>query len=375
MRPSRTISLYLLREVGIYTLLGMAAVTFVFIGANLVRRLSDFLMIGVAPSDVLVIVRSVVVVTLAYTVPISFLFGALVGVARLASDSEITAMRASGIGLGGIVLPVLLLGILVSCLTWYLALEVEHRAKRQIRDVVMSMTATGRLIEPGRFKQLGERMVYVASRDRDNHLEGVFIADQSDPERPLLIFAEAGEFAFDVDSQEAHVLLRDGDIHLEGDPGSQADYYRMSFVSLEYVFRVPMPRGGDFRMLRPRDMTMDELREVVSRARAGESISHLFKDQVEDYEVQIHRRYALPVAPMIFALLAVPISLRRSRGARAWGALLCGLLVAVYYGILSASEYFALEGFVPAALALWWPNLVFAGLAAVLIARARRVPA
>lgn len=375
MRYPRTVSLYLLREVGTYTLVGLAAVSLVFIGGNLVRRLADFLLIGVALSDVMVIVRSVVLVTLAYTVPLSFLFGALVGVGRLAADSEIVALRASGIGLRDLVLPVFALGFLVSCLTWYIALEVEHRAKRQIRDVVVSITASGRLIEPRRFKQLGDRMFYVASRDRDNRLEGVFIADQSDPERPLLIFAEEGDFSLDAETHEVRVRLRDGDVHMDGSPGSQPDYYRMSFHVLEYAFQVSLPRADDFSQLRPRDMTMQELRDIVDRARDGESISHLWKEEVEYYEVQIHRRYALPVAPMIFALLAVPLSLRRSRGAHARGAMLCALLALAYYVVLSFSQYVALSGLVPAAVALWWPNGIFAALAAWLLARARRVPA
>ena len=99
MALPRTIAFYVMREVLLYTLLGLVAVSFVFIGHNLVRRLADFLMVGVDPADIFVIVRSVLLVTLAYTVPIAFLFGALVGVARLAADGEITAMRACGIGL------------------------------------------------------------------------------------------------------------------------------------------------------------------------------------------------------------------------------------------------------------------------------------
>jgi lipopolysaccharide export LptBFGC system permease protein LptF len=53
---------------------------------------------------------------------------------------------------------------------------------------------------------------------------------------------------------------------------------------------------------------------------------------------------------------------------------LCAVLVAAFYAVLSFSQYLAMEAFVPAALAMWTPNVVFAAAALVLLARARRVP-
>jgi lipopolysaccharide export system permease protein len=374
MRIPRTIFLYVLREVVVYTLLGLAAVSLVFIGTNLAQRIADFLMIGVSLADVLAIVWSVVIVTLAYTVPVAFLFGALVGVARMASDSEVLAMRACGLGLKDVVLPIFCVGVLVSGLCWYIVFQVEHRAKRELRDRVVAMAAEGRMIEEGQFKQLGERMFYVESRDRDNHLKGVFIADQTDPGRPLLVFAESGDFSFDPETRRVRLLLRDGDLHSEGNDETPHDYYRMTFESFEYVFPVNLPGGVDSSLLRPRDLSTEELREIIAKGRAGESLAHLWVDQVEQYEVQLHRRFALPVAPMLFALLAVPLSVGRSRGARSWGILLCGVIMAGYYGVLSFAQYLAFEAVIPAAVALWVPNTVLGGLGLFLLWRLRRLP-
>jgi lipopolysaccharide export system permease protein len=376
MRLPRILARYVAREVVIYTLVGLAAVSVVFVGQNLLRRLADLLMIGVSGADALTIVRCVVLVTLAYTVPISFLFGALVGIGRLAADVEIKAMRACGVGLAGIVAPVFALGFGVSCLTWYLALDVEHRVKRELRDSIVAMTASGRMITPQRFTQVRNRIFYVQSRDRENRLEGVFVADGSDPERPLLIFAESGDFSFDRATGTARLALRNGELHLDqtgaaGAAGTGGDgtYGRLSFERFEYTFAVPVTEVG-VHWVRPRDMSNEDLRLNIARARRGEPT----EQDLERYEVELHRRYALPVAPMIFALLAVPLSLGRGHGARAWGALLCAVLVAAFYAVLSFSQYLAMEAFVPAALAMWTPNVVFAAAALVLLARARRVP-
>ena len=372
MRFPRTVSLYIAREVLLYSLVGLAAVSVVFIGRNLLGRLTAFLMIGVALSDVLAITRCVVVVTLAYTVPISFLFGALVGIGRLASDLEIKALRSCGVPLANIVLPVFALGFLVSCLTWYIALDVEHRAKRELRGMLMAMTTSGTLIEPGKFTHVGSRMFYVENRDRDNRLEGVFISDASDPERPLLIFAEYGEFDFDPEEQKVRIRLQNGDLHWEEEGDSGGEYNKMSFLSFEYAFDFRIATEIHSHLVRPRDMTMEDLRGVIAKARAGESLDHLYAKKVEEYEMQIHRRFALPVAPMVFALLAVPLALQRGRGARSWGVLLCGLLVTLYYAVLSFGQYLALEALVPPAVALWLPNGVFGLVALAFLVRADR---
>ena len=117
---------------------------------------------------------------------------------------------------------------------------------------------------------------------------------------------------------------------------------------------------------------MEQLRGVIAKARAGESLRHLYAKKVEEYEIQIHRRFALPVAPMVFALLAVPLALQRGRGARSWGVLLCGLLVTLYYAVLSFGQYLALEALVPAAGALWLPNAVFGLVGLGFLVRASR---
>ncbi|MDX1648267.1 MAG: LptF/LptG family permease, partial [Myxococcota bacterium] len=89
------------------------------------------------------------------------------------------------------------------------------------------------------------------------------------------------------------------------------------------------------------------------------------------YEIQIHRRLALPLAPVLFALVGLPLGLQRSRGARSYGALLCAGLVFGYYTLLSMGVYLAEQNQLPAWFALWMPNVTFAVIAAILLSRAR----
>src|SRR4029079_344818 len=95
------------------------------------------------------------------------------------------------------------------------------------------------------------------------------------------------------------------------------------------------------------------------------------------YKVEWHKRFAFPLAALVFALVAFPLAVRSHRGGRSIalvGSL--GILVA-YYVVLPSLEGPALRTRVPAWLAIWTPNIMFTVIGtALLIATSRewRVP-
>jgi lipopolysaccharide export system permease protein len=117
---------------------------------------------------------------------------------------------------------------------------------------------------------------------------------------------------------------------------------------------------------------LHETYRFVVEATDFEQIEKLPEKRPEAYQTQIHRRYAIPFAPVVFALLAVPLGLRRVRGARSAGALVCVALAFAYYALLSTAEFLGEETWVPPFLALWLPNVVFLAVAIPLLHRARR---
>lgn len=370
-RLPRRLSAYILGQVIGYTLLGLTAITVIFLSQNLLRLLDELMSTGFSSADLLAVLRCLLPMLLSYTLPIAFLFGVLLTTTRMASDLEITAMRACGLGLREILLPVVALGFLVSCASWYLQLGVEHAARRELRDVVQSMVARGGLIESGRFNRLGRRVLYVEHVDRENRLERVMISDRTDAKRHVLIFAESGRFSLDPEQGALRLRLDNGDIHLEPKYDDTERYRRIAFRRIDYEFDVEMMLTAAFGSLRPYDLTLAELREIVARAEAGDSLGDLAEKNADAYRIHIHRRFAIPVAPTLFALVGVLLGLRRIRGARSWGVLLCVGLTFVYYVLLEGGESLAMEGVLPAVAAVWLPNAVFAAAALLLLNRAR----
>jgi lipopolysaccharide export system permease protein len=388
VRVPRTLWFALWREVAGHAALGLAAVALLYLGRNLLRYVERLHALGAGPADLAQVAACVATVMLAHALPLAFLFGVAVALARMAADGEAQALRACGVGLASLVAPLLALALAVAAATGAASLDLEPRARRGLREAFHAMAARGALLEPGRFREIAGRTLFVRSRAPSGELEGVLVEDRSRPERPFVLFAERGAWRWDAAEARVHLHLERGDVLFEGAAGPVAqrapgersrielerDPARMSFATLDYAFPVDELAAPGPGELLPKDMSLDELRTAVALARAGGSLAHLEKQGVEHYEMQIQRRYALPAAPVVLALAAIPLALRPGRAARARGALLCAALAGGYYAAFVAARSVALAGGLPAAAAPWIPNAAFAAAGVWLLARAGRMP-
>jgi lipopolysaccharide export system permease protein len=123
-------------------------------------------------------------------------------------------------------------------------------------------------------------------------------------------------------------------------------------------------------------MNLAELHAVLARAKRGDPLRELDQHDPIAYELEIHRRRALPFAPLVFAGMGVPIALASERRNPNRGLFVCLSAALGYYALASLTEIAAREAWLGAGLATWLPNLLFTTLAIGLIAALRnRIPA
>lgn len=371
MRRPRILSIYLVREVLQYGTLGFLALGSIFVAQNMFSRLDNFLGTGFEWADLLVVLGSVLALLTGYLLPVGFLFGVLVAVGRLSADSEVVAMRACGMGMRELVTPIAVAAIPVSLLAGVLLTHVEPEARRELRALWRTVLSRGAFLAPGRFISVGDRVVFVEQVGEENGLVGVVISDHSNPERPFMVVASGGRFYVDDEHGQVHLELNDGDIHFEPHSLDDAAYRRIAFRRFDYPIEAQALLEEDAGKLKPRDMRMAELREVIARGRAGDPLTDLRYPNVNVYIGQLHRRYALAFTPILFALIGTPMAVRRGRGGRSSGAFLCVAVIFVYYMLLTFGEYLTESNTLPPQLALWTPNLVFALAAVGLYGRGR----
>ncbi len=95
-----------------------------------------------------------------------------------------------------------------------------------------------------------------------------------------------------------------------------------------------------------------------------------FVRQIQRYNVEIHKKYSIPFACVVFVLVGSPLAIRMSRSGMNMAIGLSIVFFLVYYVCLIGGEKLADRGFTSPFLAMWSPNIVFGALAVVLIRKA-----
>ena len=179
MRIARTLSLYLMREALVYCLLAFFVLTLILLTQNLLRRLDQLFLVGMTAQDLRVVVECIFPVALSYSIPLAFLVGILLSVRRFGADGEIAGLGSAGIGPTAFLFPHLLLGLLATAVSAWLLMSVEHESRRELVQLFKTAAARGAILEPGKFREIGRRVIFIEDRDREGTLSGVMILDQS----------------------------------------------------------------------------------------------------------------------------------------------------------------------------------------------------
>lgn len=373
MRSARTISCYVAVEIFQYTVLAFLAAAPVILLPNAFDQLGDFIVIGVTARDVFVVLGWVFVLVSGYALPIAFIFGLLLAIGRLQSDHEIVAMRSCGMGAATLAIPVVLVGTLLSLLTAAVSIGLEHRAWKQIGSTKRQVLSRGAVIEPGRFARFGKRMILADSRIDQHHFRNVVISDHTTEEKPMLIFAETAEYSFEPSTGTVRLVLGPGDLRVDLLSNDDFQEHRITFSRFTYSFRAPWLAGDSWRFS-PKQLSFSELREAGSGHASAEMVERLKYRKARHYASHMHRMLAIPITPLLFAMIGVPLATLGFVRSRARGLLMALMLLAGYYGVFLFAYSTARSGLVAPALAVWSPNAAFLAVAIFLLRRTFRAP-
>ena len=401
MKSFGRIDRFAIREVIPPAILGFAVYTFLLMMRPIFNLVEQVLVRGVPWRDALEVVGNTVPHVMVLTVPMSFLFGVLIGVGRMNADNEIIALQAGGIPSSRLLRPIVFLGILLTAVNAYMYLRVIPESNRTLREMRVALFAHAKnigRIEPGVFyEEFPNMLLYVREvADRGSRWRGVMIFDTSNPEEQRLTLAQRGRIVTtgDMTSPTAHpdfarnngdgpdrwILLEDVVNHQfsRSDPES----YRFS-NSFQQVVR-PNPVRKDRGVTRYRlDIRERETEDLVQYLRDG-----TFDDDTTDehrsgdlderklerrlVEIELNRRLAIPFACTVFAILAVPLGVGARSGGRGRGFIVSVAVILAYYVINNNGELLAVEGRVPSWFGVWLANLVLTVFGFALISRMGR---
>ncbi len=365
----RILTRYILREVTAHALIGAGIFTFVLFTRDLGHILELVVRASAPLPSVAEIFFYTVPLALTYTLPMSVLVGILIGLSRLAADSEITAMRASGMGVWNF-LRVLSIFVLTA---WVMAmangLYIAPRAQAalghledRLKGSQVSFEIQPRVFYEG-FPKIVLYVQDVKSAQGAAVWKGVFMADVSDASNPKITLAREGVVVSEGPDR-LHLHLIDGSEH-ETDPKDANHYQISTFQQTDIPIELPSTESKADDLL---PATLMDTRALLERASRSDPISARW------YLIEFHRRFALPTACLVLALVGIPLGLSSKKSGKSGGFVLTILLVFVYYVISLVGVSLARQGKVSPWFGAWLADLAFLGLGLFLLFRAEKRP-
>jgi LPS export ABC transporter permease LptF/LPS export ABC transporter permease LptG len=365
----RILTRYILREVTSHALIGAAIFTFVLFTRDLGHILELVVRASAPLPSVAEIFFYTVPFALTYTIPMSVLVGILIGLSRLAADSEITAMRASGMGVWsfGRVLAIFVAGAWLLALVngLYLApwsLASLARLEDQLKGAQASYEVQPRVFYEG-FPKLVLYVQDVHSAQGGAVWNGVFLADISDPSNPSITLAREGILVPEGEDR-LHLHLKDGSTH-DTDP-AQLDHYQISTFEQTDI---PIELASS-------ENKADEQTPVkaISTSALHDHAASVDPVSARVYLIEFHNRFPLPTACLVLAMVGIPLGLSSKKSGKSGGFVLTIALVFVYYFISLVGVSLAKQGRVSPVFGAWLANLVFFAAALFLLWQAERRP-
>ncbi|HVP37540.1 MAG TPA: LptF/LptG family permease [Terriglobales bacterium] len=400
---------------------GLAIITFVLIMDFLLELINLIIGKGVSLLIVLQAFALNLAWMLALSVPMAVLVSTLMAFGRLSQDNEITALKASGVSLYRIVLAPLLFSVLLTMGMIYfndkILPEANHRA-RILMSELHQIKPTLALKENRFIDEIpGYHILIKKINPRNDEISDITIYEKVEGPLPRTIVARKGKIEFSPDRSTLILHLEKGEVH-EADVNEPGRYRRISFdkqtIYLPNVEGKLVQAGSNYRTDREMNIRMmsDQVRSIKKNADAEvnnlnrlaeQKISEVFgkktasssspvpsnekevltsiffknqnffyqlqmetqnlfsqeKDK-NSYLVEIEKKYSIPFACLVFALIGAPLGIMARRGNMAVGLGLSLVFFVLYWAFLIGGEELADRLYITPFWAMWSANIILA---------------
>ena len=400
---------YILREHLSPYLLALAAILFLLF-VNLILELVDQIIgKGVPGGAALEVFMLNLAWMVALAVPMAVLVAVLMAFGRLSGDGEISAIKSAGISLHRAAWPVLLCGVVLSIAVALfndlILPDANHRARMLMDDIRRKKPAVAFADKPGLvIDDFDSYRILVGSIDpHDQSMEDIIIYKQLPGEFPTAILAARGEISLTYDQKDMVLMLYEGEVHAvdSQDPSSYIrTFFDRQLIRLgdsgRHLLRTAQDTRGDREMsvaaMRSRASShaaearriekkvadvfeafvrgsllsgsqyphgsLKDLKKTIGQIRS-ELMVHRYRERaVNRYLVEIHKKFAIPVACIVFIFVGFPLGIRlKTDGAARGGAASIGFFL-VYWLCLIGGEKLADRGYLSPGISMWAANIL-----------------
>ncbi|HEV7701019.1 MAG TPA: LptF/LptG family permease [Pyrinomonadaceae bacterium] len=344
-RVSLLVSRYLMASILPYFFSAWALLTVVLFVQQASRYADIFFGVNIPGNLVWQLAVALLPNVIAFTCPMAVLVGTIIGLTKMQGDSELVAIRASGVGNMQIALPIVILGLLLSGFAFLVNSRGVPIAASLVRSVAIQ-TALKKLespIQPGVFNtEVAGYTIYVRSGDIETgRWQNIFIYNEDRAKNAArLITSHSGRI--DATDQASELVLENASVTtLPLIPG-EGKYVTESLGDIRLAIKTPradLVKRLTSTQLAPEELGLAELSEYAAAA------DRTPRERAEAQILQ-QRRILLSITPLIFCLLGTVIVLRINRGGRGFGIALALSVLVLYYFLAFAGEQLARTNYI-----------------------------
>lgn len=351
----------LLRELLLSFTLSLSILTLALFVQQMLRFSVVFLDSGIPFTLFLRFLFYILPFFLVLTIPIAALMSTLLTMSRMHSDREYAALQSAGISLYRLLVPVMafasVLTLSALCISLILQPWIGSVLKKQFYESLKNQRSFN--LEAGVFNIFFNEVVYFDQFIPPSKIKGVLVSDrlpavssQGVPSmESRIVTAEEGGILVDPATSSIFLRLRHGSVHRLADH----NYQVMSFASYTLKLGVDDPIQKSSGILKSQwTMGIQEFRLLLKRLSLDPQARDLYRSVLLDY----HKKFALPTATLILALLGVPIGILIGSSNRVAGFGSGIVIVLFYYLLMVTADSLSQATTLSPALAAWIPNIL-----------------
>jgi lipopolysaccharide export system permease protein len=358
------------RELVVNVSFAIFVLSLVLVVGNIFRKLLPLLVNHDVPMEYLItFIAYVLPFSLIFTIPWGLLTAILLVFGRLSADNELIALRANGVSISRICIPLAAVALLCTAICLWLNVQVAPAAQEKLRSTIydlatrnpMALFDSDQVID-----QFPGRKIYVGKKE-GNKLENIIVFEVDDNSIPIRVtYARTGKLEADLENKRILMHLYDAR-YQQRDEKNPLDLRKIrdGINMAEGTLPISLEELYEKEKKRPS-------RSALSIEQLLEQLKSENKNERSASRTEINKRFSFPFSCLAFALIGVPLGVTAHRRETSIGFAM-GLIVAVsYFLFVIIGDTLRSNPKVHPELLVWFPNILFLVLGAFLFRRLAR---
>ncbi len=344
----KKLDFYILKELAVPLLIGTVVIALLFVGNEFIFLFKQFEISHVPPLVLIQLVILKIPSWLNLTLPVGVAMGSSLALSRLARESELTAMRSTGVPIRRVLLPVVIVAALVAVGNFYLVERVIPKASlanRKLMSEFFLLSAVPKFRSDVVIKLDRYSARFGSVRREDNgtlRLEDIVLFESPKVDEVFIYKSKTGTYQDGVWRFTKPFVYNLVGTNLIS--GASKD---------EIVINEQMQIADIFIPPDPSEETAASLRRKIYEARRTGRVATV-------YEIAYYVKFTIPASCVIFAITSALMAVRMAKSGAFVGLLISLGLVILYYNIhIISTEIVGRNGWLPPLWAAWLPNILY----------------